>query len=102
MGHGPEQAPEAAPLGEVLVDDDVAHEAETRRHVEVTDVVRLAARSLDEHGLAHHRSAGGRAGNHSATVEDLAHALLDGCVADLARDPQLITPGEEDSGSPVE
>src|SRR5215203_295832 len=102
MGHGTEEAAEAAPLCEVLVDDDVAHEAESRCHVEVADVVRLAACSLDQHGLAHHGSAGGGAGNHSAAVEDLSHALLNRCVPDLARDPQLITPRKEDPSGPVQ
>jgi hypothetical protein len=97
LRHGAEQAADATALGEMLVDYHVADQPEPRRHVQIADAVRFLARALDQHRLAHHRSAGRGPCDHAAAQMDFADHLLDPRVADLARDAQLVAAGEEDA-----
>src|SRR4051794_41162132 len=66
------------------------------------DPVGLAARALDQHGVAHHGRAGRGAGEHAPAGVDVSDALFDGRVADLAGDAQLVSSGEENSARPLE
>src|SRR5688500_13373452 len=86
----------------MLVDDDVAHEAETRRHVEVADPMGLLAGAPDQHRLTHHRRAHRRTRYYSAALVHRPSLGLDSGIADLARDPELVAAGEEDAGGVVE
>src|SRR5690606_26823307 len=100
--HGAQQPPIAAALGEMLVDDQVADQAQARGHVQVADAVGLRTGALDQHGLAHHRGAGRGAGDDAARVVQFADASLDRGVADLAGDAQLVAAAEEDAAGAVE
>src|SRR5215213_3546847 len=102
VGDSAKQPAEPPAFGEVLVDDDVADEPEAGRHVEVADPVRLAARALNQHGIAHDRGPCRGPGDEPAALVDLAHAALDGRVADLARDAELVAAGKEHARSPLE
>ncbi len=95
-------APSRRPIrprsAKMLVDDDVAHQAQPRHHVEVADPVRLLAGAFDQHGFAHDRRARRGARHQAAAKVQFPHHLLDRRVADLARYAQLVAAAEEDAG----
>ncbi len=86
LGHRAQQPADPAALGEVLVDDHPVDQAEAGGHVEIADPVGFRAGSAHQHGVAHHRGAGGGAGHHAAPGVKLPDEMLDRGVADLARD----------------
>src|SRR5438270_319209 len=62
-----QQTIDPATLGEVLVDDHVAREAEAGSEAQVVfDAMRAARRPTNHHRLAHHRCTSGRTGYHPA------------------------------------
>uniref|UniRef100_A0A0N4ZWI7 PE-PGRS family protein n=1 Tax=Parastrongyloides trichosuri TaxID=131310 RepID=A0A0N4ZWI7_PARTI len=102
VGHRAQQPAEPSPFGEMLVDDDIGEQAQSGSHVHLADPVGLRARSLDQHGLAHHRSPRRRACDQAPARMEIANAPLDRRVADLAGEPELVAAAEEDARGAVE
>src|SRR5690606_4764030 len=67
----------------------------------LSDPIGFRARSLDQHGLAHHRRPCRGSCDEAAARMKIPDALLDRRVADLAGEPELVAAAEEDAGGAV-
>ncbi|MNE95473.1 hypothetical protein D3C80_1935640 [compost metagenome] len=84
MRHGAEQTSITPTLGEMLVDDGVPQQSQSRRHMQLADAIGFFGRSLHKHGLAHDGGAGRGAGDQAAPLIQTPDAPFDRSVSNLA------------------
>jgi hypothetical protein len=75
LGDGAEQSSDPSAFGEVLVDDHVLRQPESRRHPYVAELADSLAGAADQHHLADGRRAGRGSGYDSAPQVNLLDAL---------------------------
>src|SRR3546814_17104606 len=84
LRNGGKKSADASAFGEMLINDGIANEAQSGRHMEIAYAVRFPARSLYQHCFAHHRCSGGGAGDQATASVHRPEHSFDRRISDLA------------------
>src|SRR5262245_56805135 len=98
LGDGGEQSSDPSAFGEVLVNDHVLRQPESRRHLYVAELADSLDRTADQHHLAERRRVRRGSGDDSALPVNLLDAFGERRASQAGRDPELIAAGEENRG----